>query len=162
MEITLRKLGTHDLKHFYTWTSDEEVAKTTTWSAYKKLEEAQSFLEKVVENHPWFMAICLQGIPIGSITLLPGQGHFSHKAELGYVLARSYWGQGITTTAVKLAISKGFKDLNVLRIEAFVDPNHLASNKVLLKAGLAHEGLLKKHLLFKGIPSDRNIYSITI
>jgi [ribosomal protein S5]-alanine N-acetyltransferase len=159
--ISLKNLTSSDLSYFYVWASDSEVSKTMTWDAYTSQEDASNFLVQIVENHPWFKAICLDGIPVGSITLTQGKGVASCKAELGYVLAKAYWGKNITTIAVKQAITVGFSDLNIQRIEAFVDPDNIASQKVLVKAGMVCEGLLKNYTLFKGEVKDRYIYAIT-
>lgn len=159
--ITLRKLNRIDIKYFYVWASDPEVTESLTWNAYTSLEDAEKFLKEVAENHPWCKAICLDGVPIGSITLTPGKGSSACKAELGYVIARAFWGKGITTIAVKKAIESGFNDLGIRRVEALVDPENIASQKVLTKAGLKYEGLLKNYVLFKGCVRDRHMYALT-
>ena len=84
----------------------------------------------------------------------------SCKADLGYVIARKYWGNGIASQAIQLAIQKGFEDLDVTRIEALVDPANIASQRVLEKNGFAKEGWLKNYILQKGIIKDRYIYAI--
>ena len=159
--ISLRPLTSDDLEYFYLWASDPEVAKSMTWEAYTSRVDAEKFLKEIAENHPWFKAICLDGIPIGSITLTQEKGCSSCHAELGYVLAKAYWGKNITTAAVKLAISNGFNDLKINRIEAFVDPDNIASQKVLIKSGMHCEGLLKNHTIFKGKLRDSYLYSIS-
>ncbi len=157
--ITLRKLSASDINAFYEWASDSQVAKNLTWNPYQSKKEALAFLTTIVDLHPWFMAICLDGKPIGSITLERKNGASQCRAELGYVLTRSYWGKGLMTKAVKLAIEQGFSDLNVVRIEAFVDPMNKASARVLEKAGFVKEGYLRNYLVFKGEVKDRLLYS---
>lgn len=159
--ITIRNLCRDDLPYFYVWASDPEVAKSMTWEAYSSPEEANKFLVDVAEKHPWFKAICLEDVPVGSITLTPGKGNASCRAELGYVLAKAYWGRGIATYAVKKALESGFNDLGVHRIEALVDPKNIASFKVLHKAGMKCEGILKSYILFKGMLRDSYIFSKT-
>lgn len=159
--VSLRALTSDDLNYFYVWASDPEVAKSMTWEAYTSHAEAELFLKNIVEKHSWFKAICLDGIPVGSITLTQGKDSSSCRAELGYVLAKAHWGKNITTTAVKQAIKAGFNDLKIQRIDALVDPDNIASQKVLLKAGMTCEGLLRSYTVFKGTVRDRFIYSIT-
>jgi RimJ/RimL family protein N-acetyltransferase len=158
-KIILRKLTYEDLDHFYLWASDPLVAKSMTWEAYTSKEEAAKFLKEVVEPHPWFKAICVEGVPVGSITLMPGKGGASCRAELGYVLTKAYWGKNIATIAVKKALLMGFNDLKVQRIEALVDPDNVASQKVLIKSGMSCETLLKNYVIFKGSLRDRYLYS---
>ncbi len=155
MPVTLHNLTRDHLDDFFTWASDPDVAKSMTWEAYENKEEALDFLTRVAKEHPCFKAICFHGKIVGSITLMPTK----KIAELGYVLAKKYWGRGIATEAVKIALESGFTELGMSRIEAFVDPNNLASQRVLEKNGMKREGLLKNSLLFKGKLADRYLYS---
>lgn len=159
--VSLKSLSRMDLDSFYSWVSDVEVAKTMTWEAYNSRSDAENFLINVVENHPWFKAICFDGLPVGSITLNQGKGNSSCRAEIGYVLAKAYWGKNIATIAVKKTLKTGFSDLNIQRIEAFVDPDNIASQRVLIKSGMTCEGLLKNYTLFKGSLRDSYLYSAT-
>lgn len=159
--VSLRKLTRRDVDQFFTWASDSEVAKSMTWEAYSSIEEAETFLREIAERHPWFQAICLDGVPVGSITLMQGQGASACRAEIGYVLARTHWGRGIATAAVKQALERGFTELKVQRIEALVDPANAASQRVLIKSGMLCEGFLKNYTLFKGDLRDSYIYAAT-
>lgn len=161
LQVTLKNLSREDLDDFYVWASDSEVARYMTWEAYTNKDDALEFLIKIAEPHPYFKAICYNGKVVGSLTLMPGKGSNSCRAELGYVLARKYWGKGITSTAIKKALYDGFHSLSIHRIEALVDPDNIASQRVLEKSGMTREGLLKSYLLFKGKISDRYMYSIT-
>lgn len=78
--MSLRNLNRDDLEPFYTWAGDPEVAKTMTWEAYTSKEDALKFLKEVAERHPWLKAICVDGIPVGSITLTLGKELASQKA----------------------------------------------------------------------------------
>lgn len=160
--VTLKALTRDDLEYFYSWASDPDVTKNMTWDTYTSRNDAEKFLKEVVEKHPWFKAICIDGIPVGSISLNLGKGCSSCRAELGYVLAKAHWGKNITTIAVKQAIQIGFRELNIQRIEAFVDPDNIPSQRVLSKAGMKCEGLLKNYTVFKSTIRDRYIYSVTI
>lgn len=158
--ITLKPFTSANIDDFMEWATDDEVTKYMMWNSYTTRSEAELFFVNVVEKHPWFKAICLGTKIIGSITLDRGKGAYSCKADLGYVLARKYWGNGIATQAVRLAIQGGLKDLDVKRIEALVDPANIPSQRVLEKNGFEKEGLLKNYILHKGVIKDRFIYAI--
>jgi len=157
--ITLKTFTSADINDFMEWATDDEVTKHMMWNSYAARSEAESFFTNLVEKHPWFKAICLDKKVIGSITLDKGKGIHSCKAELGYVIARKYWGNGCATQAIKLAIETGFNDLDVERIEAYVDPTNIGSQRVLEKNGFLREGLLKKYVVQKGVIKDRFLYS---
>lgn len=159
-QITLKTFTSTDIDDFMEWATDDEVTKYMMWNSYASRSEAESFFVNVVEKHPWFKAICLGKKVIGSVTIDKGKGAHSCKAELGYVITRQYWGNGLATQAIKLASEAGFQDLNVERIEAYVDPANTASQRVLEKNRFIREGLLKKCVIQKGEVKDRFLYSL--
>ncbi|HTV22543.1 MAG TPA: GNAT family N-acetyltransferase [Polyangiaceae bacterium] len=61
-------------------------------------------------------------------------------AELGYRLARRFWGCGYATEMSTALVRHGFDQLGLRHIVAFVDAEHHASVRVLEKAGLSHVG----------------------
>ena len=80
---------------------------------------------------------------IGADSLTLGS---THKAEIGYWLAPTYWGQGIMTDAVRAYVDYAFDELNLLRLTAHVFNFNAASARVLEKNGFRLEGRLRKHL----------------
>ncbi|MEW6057489.1 MAG: GNAT family N-acetyltransferase [Bdellovibrionota bacterium] len=158
-QLTLRPLRSSDLKTFLTWASDPEVTRSLMWDHYTSEDEASRFLKNVAEKHPWFMAICLDGTPVGAITLDQKTGSGICRAELGYVVAKKFWGKGLATAASKIALDRGFADLGVERIEALVDPDNEASIKVLENSGMVREGVLRNYLVHRSKVRDRYIYA---
>lgn len=61
------------------------------------------------------------------------------EIEVGYRLARSYWGRGIATEAAAASLMYGFCELRLDRIVAVVHPDNLASQRLLEKIGLRYE-----------------------
>ncbi|KAM1334792.1 hypothetical protein PS1_010585 [Malus domestica] len=87
-------------------------------------------------------------------------GDDRHKADMGYALAARCWGQGITTKAVKIALSQVFKDYpDLVRLQSFVAVENKASQRVLEKVGFQREGVLRKYLYLKGDIKDMVVYS---
>ena len=66
------------------------------------------------------------------------------RAGLGYALMPKYWGKGLASEAATLAISYGFFELGLHRIEADTEPNNHRSNAVLERLGFSREGLLRQ------------------
>lgn len=159
-KIFLKTFACTDIDDFMEWATDDEVTKYMMWNSYTSRSDAESFFVNVVEKHPWFKAVCLDEKVIGSITLDKGKGIHSCKAELGYVIARKYWGNGLATKAISFAIQAGFQDLDVERIEACVDPTNIGSQRVLEKNEFMKEGLLRNYVVQKGMVRDRIMYSI--
>lgn len=97
---------------------------------------------------------------IGGVGFHLKYGIKSHKDEIGYWLAKDFWNKGIMTKVVKKICEIGFFEYKLIRIEAIVFENNLASAKVLEKNGFKKEGLLKKYLIKDGYTIDVVLYSL--
>lgn len=69
----------------------------------------------------------------------------SHRARIGYWLAKAYWGRGLMTKAVARYVDYAFAELDVVRLTAGVFAWNEASARVLQKVGFTQEGRLRKH-----------------
>jgi len=58
--------------------------------------------------------------------------------NLGYRFSPESWGKGLATEFARYAVRYGFSELKLTEISAVVRANHLASQKVLINAGLRH------------------------
>jgi RimJ/RimL family protein N-acetyltransferase len=56
--------------------------------------------------------------------------------QLGYLLFPEFWGRGYATEMAIAVLRYGFRELHLPRIHALTDLENLASQQVLLKAGL--------------------------
>lgn len=74
---------------------------------------------------------------IGFVALIHLDG--TTEVEVGYRLARDYWGKGFATEAARASLRHGFQDLALDRIVAVVQPENIASQRVLEKLGLKYE-----------------------
>ena len=73
---------------------------------------------------------------LGWFHFLPPHGASPDVAELGYRLRRAAWGKGYGTEGSRALIRKGFTELGVQRVVAETMVVHLASRRVMEKAGL--------------------------
>ena len=162
--LILRALALTDLDDLYEYASDPEIDRYTPWDHYKNIEEARENLNEFLEAYEkhgfwaWGIEHHADKKLIGIINFnKPG---YDRKVEVGYTIARKYWGQGLATEALQVLIQYGFEKLDVARIEAVILPENKASSKVLLKAGMQFEGLLRSYQVWKGKPSDLEMYAI--
>ncbi len=88
------------------------------------------------------------------------QNPIFREGDLGYVFHRSYWDKGYATEATKAIIDFGFSKLKLHRIWATCDPPNKASARVLEKAGMKREGLLRQNVFQKGAWRDSYLYAI--
>ena len=84
----------------------------------------------------------------------------SHRAEVGYWLAKPFWGRGIMTAVVAAACRQAVATLELTRITANVFSFNAASARVLEKCGFEQEGYLKKHYFKDGQFIDAKAYGL--
>lgn len=71
--------------------------------------------------------------------------------EIGYSVARNYWGRGLVTEAARAIIDAAFlaqPELN--RIRAMADARNAGSLRVMEKLGLVREGVLRQNRRVRG------------
>ncbi|TXG72079.1 hypothetical protein EZV62_000658 [Acer yangbiense] len=131
--ISLRPFKLSDVNDFLKWASDDRVTRYLRWNSITTKEDARTYLENVVIPHPWRRSICLDDRSIRYISIKPESGDDDRcRARIGYAVAEEYWGQGIMTMALKLAISKVFEDMRELlvRLEALVEVENKGSQRL--------------------------------
>lgn len=106
---------------------------------------------------PWAVVNKALGEVIGYCGLF----HFPDLAgqpeiEIGYRLARSFWGHGYATEAVLAVRDYGFNVLCLSRLVAMIDPQNVASIRVAEKAGMQYE----KEVMMEGYTHPAHLYSI--
>ncbi|MRG85935.1 GNAT family N-acetyltransferase [Salinibacillus xinjiangensis] len=75
-------------------------------------------------------------IPIGHAGLVPQTINGKDEIEIGYWIAREYWGKGYATEAAKALLDYGRKHLLKERFIALIQPDNLASLHVARKLGM--------------------------
>lgn len=95
-------------------------------------------------------AIIYDGILVGSISALPGEFEKQRTAEIGYWVARPYWGKGIASLALQAFTQRVFESTNMVRLFASVFAANLASAKVLTKCGYTLDAVLQSALYKNG------------
>jgi RimJ/RimL family protein N-acetyltransferase len=68
--------------------------------------------------------------------------------EIGWWLARAWWGRGLATEAARAALGDGFTRVRLGRIVAIAQPANTASIRIMLKLGMRYERMMKP----RGIP----------
>lgn len=68
-----------------------------------------------------------------------------YRAELGYILAPEWWGQGLVSEVVRAVLAFGFTTMGLHSVEAQMDPDNTASRRVLEKIGFVQEGYFREN-----------------
>ncbi len=83
-----------------------------------------------------------------------------YRAEVGYMLNTEEHQKGIMFEALEKVIEFGFKNIQLHSIEANINPQNIASQKLLEKAGFVREAYFKENYFFNGQFIDTAIYSL--
>jgi [ribosomal protein S5]-alanine N-acetyltransferase len=87
-------------------------------------------------------------------------GAGDRRPDVGYWLAKPYWGRGIMTAVVRKACEFAFAEFGLVMIVAHVFSENEASAKVLEKCGFRQEGYLRKHHLKDGNYLDAKLFAL--
>ncbi len=164
--LILRKPKTDDAPAIFSaYAQDPEVTRHLTWRPHKSVEETYAIIDKILklwmdeETYSYAITLKDSGTLIGMIAAHPdGIG-----IGIGYVLARLHWGQGYMTEAVRKISEWALGQPDIYRVFATCGVDNLASARVMEKAGMQREGILRKYIIHPNVsdvPSDSYIYAI--
>lgn len=164
--ILLRDSVLDDLPAVHAVANNPEVHRFQPWGS-SSIEDTGKFVRSVIqaaEQHPrtdYTLAIVLRqtGRLIGYGSLWLENDRFRH-GEIGYFLHPDYWGQGLWTESARLLLRIGFAHVHLHRISATCDPRNVASQRVLQKVGMTHEGHLRQTMLIHDGWRDSDVYGI--
>lgn len=147
--LLLRQFTTDDAPAMYErWASDLDVTKYLTWQPHPNVEHTRALLAEWTENYTkgdyynWAIELKKVGV-IGSIGVVATREE-TKSAEVGYCIAKKYWGQGIMAEALKAVLDYLFEKAGFLRVSAKHDAQNPNSGKVMAKAGMKYESTLRQ------------------
>ncbi len=151
---------------FRNWAHDPEVTRFLTWQPHADAEVSRKLLRIWEEEsqkpdfYQWAIVPKELGEPIGSISVVH-QKEKTAEAEIGYCIGRPWWGLGLTPEALGAVIEYLIRDVGFRRVSARHDSNNPNSGKVMRKAGMRWEGLLRRaDSNNSGSACDIAVYSI--
>ena len=87
--------------------------------------------------------------------------HHHRRAELGYDMAVSRWGQGVASEAAGAVIEYGFTAMKLHRIQAHTIADNHRSVRLLERLGFQREGTPREHSLEDDLAfHDSAVYSL--
>lgn len=150
--LLLRSFDPEDIPALARLAGAREIAAQTANIPHPYSEEdARSFLAKAAEEFRAGRAavFAISAPPERELHGAAGLHiQAEHKrAELGYWIGVPYWGKGYATETAAALIAFGFGTLKLHRIYAHVHAGNTASQRVLEKIGMRHEGRSREHVL---------------
>ena len=149
--LLLRTFRKTDLNDFYEYASVEGVGERAGWKHHESIEESKEILDRFIENDIDF-AICLKesGKVVGSFgineykledKLTEFDGYLGR--EIGFVLAKEYWGRGLMPEAVNAVMNYLFDECDLDFLTCGYYNFNLQSKRVQEKCGFKPYRVLK-------------------
>lgn len=175
--LVLRPFAATDVDDVHVYASDPAVCFFTDWGPNTR-EETQRFVsEAVATGAPLNVAIVLAEDELGASGLVvagtvvgglsafgafrgPVEDHPTAR-ELGWVVRRDLWGQGIATEAVAAFISTLAAD-GVRDFTARCRPQNRASSRVMEHVGMSYVERVPDDVVVRGLAADSEIYRLVV
>ena len=148
-DLHLRPSTMADAEGMFAMLSDPQSMKYWCDRPISDIEDALKALRKDLESDAqgnslcWAVTLKGQDEMIGKCILFQFSQD-NHRAEIGYILNRNYWRQGLMQQALEAVIDFAFNTLSLHRIEADVDTENAGSLGLLEKLGFKREGLFRE------------------
>ncbi|MFT4417197.1 GNAT family N-acetyltransferase [Fredinandcohnia humi] len=126
----------------------------------KTREDAQRWIQWNLDNYQkhgaglWICEVKENGMFVGQCGIVPQIVDGVPEMEIGYLFARTHWGNGYATEAAVAAKDFGFKELHQPKLISMIYKPNTPSIKVAERVGMT----LEKETLIKG--RETLIYSI--
>ncbi|MGE8000938.1 GNAT family N-acetyltransferase [Lysinibacillus sp. NPDC093190] len=163
--LYLRKMKMDDAHSLFNIWSDPEVTKfmnITNFTHEDQAKEMIGLFEQLAEERK---AIRFTIIEKESNEIIGSCGFNSFEvdnasAEIGYDLAKAYWGKGYAPECISALIDYAFTTLNINKIEVKIEPGNINSIKVVKKLNFTFEGTFQENEESKESFYDINVYSL--
>lgn len=141
--LILRPWKETDAEELYTYASDPEVGPPAGWPPHTSVENSREIIKGVLSRKETY-AVCLKdGKPIGSIGLhLNGSTDMTDRddeCELGYWIAKPFWGQGMIPEAARELLRYAFEQLGMRAVWCGYYEGNDKSRKVQEKLGFVYQ-----------------------
>ena len=163
--LLLRPLKMTDAQDLHTIFSDPKVMRywsskpwTSIDQAYEKISLDQAAL-KAGESIILGVERNIDDGLIGTCSLFEINEQ-CRRAEIGYVLRSTVWGEGYMNEALHALVDYGFNEVKLHRIEADIDPRNQASEKTTQRLGFTREGYLRERWIVEGEITDTVFYGL--
>jgi [ribosomal protein S5]-alanine N-acetyltransferase len=150
--LTLRPVGSDDARAIFdAYGQDPEVSHYLSWRPHETIADTQAYVQmclRAKSSQVYMVMPRSSGEVIGAFDLRrTGPG----RLECGYVLRRSAWGRGLMTEALTEVADWALRQSSIWRIGAVTDVDNVGSIRVMEKAGMQREGVLRRWMIHPNI-----------
>ena len=138
--LLLRRWEESDAEDLFRYASDPDIGPAAGWPAHQSVEESRNSIKNVLCGREAY-AVCLKtdGRAIGAIELkLNGCTDMTERddeCEMGFWIAKPFWGQGLIPEAAQEVLRHAFEDLHMAKVWCGYYDGNEKSRRVQEKAG---------------------------
>jgi cupin fold WbuC family metalloprotein len=162
--LLLRGFELSDADAVHAYAADEETTRHMAWDRHRSTADTLVFLNGWVAdcyaNQQLDYAICLRQHPEHVIGALGIYAREQANWDLGYILARAHWGQGLLPEAARGLLSHVFQETTAQRVAARIYADNAKSRRAAEKIGMQLDGVLRAVSQRHGVRKDEAIYSV--
>lgn len=149
---------------FEQYARDPDVTKYLIWKPHQSIQDTHEYIDRCISvwaedvAFPYMLIRKEDARLIGAIEIQIDE----HKAELGYVLAKSEWRKGYMSEATQALVDWALGQDDIYRVWAFCDVDNYGSARVLEKVGMQREGILRRWAIHPNVskmPRDCYCYA---
>lgn len=147
--LILRRFIESDAELMYcNWASDPEVSKYLTWPTHASVDVSKSLVNDWITRYEnpnyynWVIELKAVGEVVGNISVVEIKDKVD-AAIIGYCMGQAWWGRGIMPEALTEVMRYLFDEVGMNRVAACHDFNNPKSGRVMQKAGMRYEGILR-------------------
>lgn len=163
--LKLRKLEMADTQDLFEYASEPAVSRFMPWQAHQTTDDTAEFIDFILKGYEknkkltWAIELKSENKMIGTIDFVSWLQK-RQRAEVGYTLSHHYWGQGLMLEAAEALIDFGFKEMDLIKVEAPIMLDNKQSQRLAEKLGMIREGVARKHMVIKGEFVDLAMYAV--
>ena len=129
------------------YAQDAEVSRYLTWRPHLSIEQTEAYVQASLAATTLRTYVLVRRMDDAVIGAFDLRQAAATRLEYGYVLARAFWGRGLMTEALAEVVAWALRQPSIWRIGAVCDVENRASARVMEKAGLEREAILRRWLV---------------
>lgn len=152
---------------FDSYAQDPDVTRYLGWVPHESVADTAAFLHAAAaqwDQGTGFPLVAFDRTAPGKLIGMFHPHSGGHRVTYGYVLRKSVWGRGAASEILRALVAHALAHPAIFRAEAFCDVENRASARVMEKAGMTREGILRSYFRHPNIadtPRDCVLYSKT-
>lgn len=161
----LEKIGQRHRDDIFEYASDSETTRFMSWPIHQTMDNTDFFIDLCREQYEkgieldFAIVLKKNDKMIGTAGMVL-EGSEPDVREIGYIINKKYWGQGIVPEIGRYLMKIGFGEMGLKAIYAHCHPENNQSERVMQKLGMSYQGIFDVKLIKCEEPVPHKRYRI--